>query len=113
MPGMPERHGADCKVSVGSQTAADWRKIRLDFLLRRDEVFVHAQYAIVIRLELARGQNNLKQRATCAVRRRRKPSIVTFDDHAANGQSQAHSVCFCREEWVEYIVQAGRINSGP
>ena len=70
MPGMSERHSADRKVSVGSQTAADWRKIRLDFLLRRDEVFVHAQCAIVIRLELARGQNNLKQRAACAVRRR-------------------------------------------
>src|SRR4029079_17093693 len=101
------------KLPVGSQPAADWRKLRLDFLLRRDEVFVHAQCAIVIRLELARGQNNLKKRDACAVRRRWKSSDMTFDYHAAQRQSQAHSVWFCREEWVEYIVQAGRINSGP
>ena len=31
MPGMPERHSKDCKVSVGSETTAHRREIRLDF----------------------------------------------------------------------------------
>ena len=31
MPGMPERHSKDCKVSVGSKTTAHRREIRLDF----------------------------------------------------------------------------------
>ena len=31
MPGMPERHSKDCKVSVGSKATAHRREIRLDF----------------------------------------------------------------------------------
>jgi len=31
MPGMPERHSKDCKVSVGSKTTEHRREVRLDF----------------------------------------------------------------------------------
>jgi hypothetical protein len=56
-----------CNRKKGRLAAASPNSI-LWLLLRRHEVIVRAQCASVIRVELARGQNDLKQRPVCAVR---------------------------------------------
>ena len=50
------------------------------------------------------GQNELEPRPILAVRQRRKFAAVTLDYHAANGQSQSHSIWLCRDEWIKYAV---------
>jgi hypothetical protein len=52
------------------------------------------------------GQNELESRPILAVRQRRKFAAVTLDYHAANCQSQSHSIWLCRDEWIKYAVQS-------
>ena len=47
-------------------------------------------------------QNELEPRPILAVRQRGKLAFVTLDYHAANGQSQSHSIWLCRDEWIKY-----------
>jgi hypothetical protein len=56
-------------------------------------------------------QNELEPRPILAVRQRRKFAAVTLDYHAANGQSQSHSIWLCRDEWIKYAVQSCWIDS--
>ena len=65
---------------------------------------------------LGRGldrQDELEQRAAGAIRRRGQLPAMLLDDHAANGEPQAHAVRLRGDERPEYALKLLGIDSGP
>src|SRR5262249_20276742 len=56
--------------------------------------------------------DELKGRAALAVGGGGKFAAVMLDDHAADGQAQAHSVRLGGDEGAEYLVQPARLDAG-
>ena len=40
-------------------------------------------------------------------------ALMCLDDRAGDGQTQAHSIGFCRKEWLKYLFQALGRDAGP
>src|SRR5947209_2509739 len=56
-------------------------------------------------------QNDLEKRAAFSIRERRKLTAVLLSNHAANRESQSHSVRLRGKERCKYTFQFLRINS--
>ena len=86
MPGVPERHNANCKISVGTQTAAHWRD-RLDFLTRHLENSERRD-AIDLDIERAGKRGQVKEDAGRRLARE-KIRINVIEDREASWLGRA------------------------
>jgi hypothetical protein len=62
-------------------------------------------------VSLCGRQNELEPRAAFAVRRRRQLTAVLLSDHAANRESQSHSVRLRRKKRCKYFIHFLRIST--
>src|SRR5439155_3672113 len=88
-----------------------WRLANSSGLLVRQETETSmADVARVCSIHQSDRHNELDARAGPAVRRCRKLTAVTLNDHAADREAQSHSIRFGRDECIKYVVQTSRIN---